>query len=79
MCGRYASSRRPEDLAEEFEIDRGTLSETLAGPLEPDYNVAPTKPVYAVARASPGPTARDGEDAAHEDADGRPPGGASSG
>ena len=25
MCGRYASSRRPEDLAEEFEIDRATL------------------------------------------------------
>ena len=22
MCGRYASSRKPEDLAEEFEIDR---------------------------------------------------------
>jgi putative SOS response-associated peptidase YedK len=48
MCGRYASSRRPEDLAEEFEIDRATLSETLTQPLEPDFNVAPTKPVYAV-------------------------------
>ncbi|HET7387698.1 MAG TPA: SOS response-associated peptidase [Nocardioidaceae bacterium] len=45
MCGRYASSRRPEDLAEEFEIDRAAeVPETLA----PDYNVAPTKPVYAV-------------------------------
>ena len=22
MCGRYASSRRPEDLVEEFEIDK---------------------------------------------------------
>ena len=44
MCGRYASSRRPTDLVEEFEIDRREVKETL----EPDYNVAPTKPVYAV-------------------------------
>ncbi|MBA2463623.1 MAG: SOS response-associated peptidase [Nocardioidaceae bacterium] len=44
MCGRYASSRRPEDLVEEFEIDRVDVKETLA----PDFNVAPTKPVYAV-------------------------------
>jgi putative SOS response-associated peptidase YedK len=48
MCGRYASSRRPEDLAEEFEIDRATLTETIADPLAPDFNVAPTKQVYAV-------------------------------
>src|SRR4051794_20266081 len=48
MCGRYASSRRPEDLAEEFEIDRTTLTETVAEPLAPDFNVAPTKEVYAV-------------------------------
>lgn len=44
MCGRYASSRKPEDLVEEFEI-RETR---IASPLAPDYNVAPTKPVYAV-------------------------------
>jgi putative SOS response-associated peptidase YedK len=44
MCGRYASSRKPEDLVEEFGVDRVDLAE----PLEPDYNVAPTKPVYAV-------------------------------
>lgn len=44
MCGRYASSRRPEDLVEEFEIDRVEVAE----PLPPDYNVAPTKQVYAV-------------------------------
>ena len=48
MCGRYASSRKPEDLAEEFEIDRARVSETVADPLPPDYNVAPTKSVYAV-------------------------------
>lgn len=44
MCGRYASSRKPEDLVEEFEIDKVEVKETLV----PDYNVAPTKPVYAV-------------------------------
>ena len=53
MCGRYASSRRPEDLAEEFEIDRATLAETVTEPLEPDFNVAPTKPVYAVVTRPP--------------------------
>lgn len=44
MCGRYASSRKPEDLVEEFDVDRVEV----ATPLEPDYNVAPTKDVYAV-------------------------------
>lgn len=44
MCGRYASSRKPEDLVEEFEVDRVDVP----APLEPDYNVAPTKDVYAV-------------------------------
>jgi putative SOS response-associated peptidase YedK len=53
MCGRYASSRRPQDLAEEFEIDQATVKETVAEPLEPDYNVAPTKPVYAVLSREP--------------------------
>ncbi len=48
MCGRYASSRSPEDLAEEFEIDRQRGTETVSEPLPPDYNVAPTKSVYAV-------------------------------
>ncbi len=49
MCGRYASSRRPEDLVEEFEIDSNEVKETLA----PDYNVAPTKEVYAVVERPP--------------------------
>jgi putative SOS response-associated peptidase YedK len=53
MCGRYASSRRPEDLVEEFEIRTSKVDE----PLPPDYNVAPTKPVYAVLERSP--SARD--------------------
>jgi putative SOS response-associated peptidase YedK len=59
MCGRYASSRRPEDLIEEFEVVDSRVPE----PLAPDYNVAPTKEVYAVverppSKDSPEPPAR---------------------
>ena len=43
MCGRYAASRKPDDLIEEFQIVR--VDEKV---LEPDYNVAPTKDVFAV-------------------------------
>jgi putative SOS response-associated peptidase YedK len=49
MCGRYASSRRPEDLLEEFEV----VDDRVAEPLAPDYNVAPTKEVYAVVDRPP--------------------------
>lgn len=44
MCGRYASSKRPDELVDEFEIEETRVAETL----EADYNVAPTKDVYAV-------------------------------
>jgi putative SOS response-associated peptidase YedK len=44
MCGRYASARKREELLAEFRIERDRVTESL----EPDYNVAPTKPVYAV-------------------------------
>lgn len=44
MCGRYASSRRPEDLVEEFEV----VENRVPAPLDPDWNVAPTDEVYAV-------------------------------
>jgi putative SOS response-associated peptidase YedK len=43
MCGRYAAAKDPAALVEEFEV--------VAPPdeaLRPDYNVAPTKKVYAV-------------------------------
>jgi putative SOS response-associated peptidase YedK len=49
MCGRYASSRYPGDLVAEFEIEQLALDEVL----EPDYNVAPTKKVYAVLQRPP--------------------------
>ncbi|OII67029.1 MULTISPECIES: SOS response-associated peptidase [unclassified Streptomyces] len=44
MCGRYAASRKPEDLVDIFGIRRWEPEEAL----EPDWNVAPTKEVYAV-------------------------------
>ncbi|GGR71756.1 putative SOS response-associated peptidase YedK [Nocardioides luteus] len=49
MCGRYASSRQPDELAEEFEIDELRLQE----PLTESYNVAPTNDVYAVVERPP--------------------------
>jgi putative SOS response-associated peptidase YedK len=44
VCGRYASARSRIELLEEFAVQRDRVDE----PLKPDYNVAPTKPVYAV-------------------------------
>jgi len=44
MCGRYASAKDPAALVEEFEVDESRVDE----PLPADYNVAPTKEVYAV-------------------------------
>lgn len=51
MCGRYASSWEPDDLVEEFDVVR---SEVGAG-IAPDWNVAPTKEVYAVLERPPAP------------------------
>jgi putative SOS response-associated peptidase YedK len=61
MCGRYASSRRPEDLIEEFEVVDNRVQE----PLPADWNVAPTKEVYAVVERPPSKEARqkDGQSA----------------
>ncbi|WP_129667535.1 SOS response-associated peptidase [Phytoactinopolyspora endophytica] len=44
MCGRYVVSQDPDDLAEEFGVDRIAVKERL----EPDWNIAPSKEVYAV-------------------------------
>ncbi|MGN6333531.1 MAG: SOS response-associated peptidase [Motilibacteraceae bacterium] len=43
MCGRYAASRQPEDLVEEFEVD-----DVAEEPVPPSWNVAPTNRVHAV-------------------------------
>ena len=50
MCGRYAASRSPDDLAIEFEAVRAEGQKALPA----DYNVAPTKDVYVVrSRSAP--------------------------
>ena len=44
MCGRYAASRKPEDLVAHFGVQTWDAAETLA----PAWNIAPTRPVHAV-------------------------------
>lgn len=48
MCGRYASTKAPADLADEFRAVDAT-----DGPVEPDYNVAPTKNIVTVVQRHP--------------------------
>jgi putative SOS response-associated peptidase YedK len=52
VCGRYANSRRPEDLVEEFEIERtsGPGPGKDSASAGPDFNVAPTKAALVVLR-----------------------------
>jgi putative SOS response-associated peptidase YedK len=57
MCGRYASARKRIELLEEFSVERDRTTQ----PLAPDYNVAPTKSVYAVLSRD-GKDGRDGSD-----------------
>ena len=40
----FASARKRQELLAEFRVERDRVTESL----DPDYNVAPTKPVYAV-------------------------------
>ena len=49
MCGRYASTRNAMDLAASF----GIRDDAVDGELGADYNVAPTKEVYAVVERPP--------------------------
>jgi putative SOS response-associated peptidase YedK len=57
MCGRYASSSRPEDLLEEFEVDEDRTGQPARSILvtpqsppagQPDFNIAPTKQASVV-------------------------------
>jgi putative SOS response-associated peptidase YedK len=43
MCGRYASARGRQELIDAFDVEWDAADE-----LEPDFNVAPTKPVPAI-------------------------------
>jgi putative SOS response-associated peptidase YedK len=63
MCGRFVSARKRLELLEEFAVERDRVAQDR----NPDYNVAPTKRIYAVM------------DRAEEGDDGKPqlsPGGA---
>ncbi|MFI6208328.1 SOS response-associated peptidase [Streptomyces sp. NPDC051041] len=55
MCGRYVSTRGPEDLARLFGVTDWSPEEALA----PNWNVAPTHDVWAVLERPP----RDGDEA----------------
>ncbi|MCV2393522.1 SOS response-associated peptidase [Actinotalea sp. M2MS4P-6] len=47
MCGRYASFRAAQDLADAFGVDPEDVAEDAAG-LPPSWNLAPTDPVRIV-------------------------------
>jgi putative SOS response-associated peptidase YedK len=49
MCGRYVSTRSPQDLTRLFDVTHWRPDETLA----PNWNVAPTDDVYAVLERTP--------------------------
>jgi putative SOS response-associated peptidase YedK len=55
MCGRYASTRGRQELIDFFDVDGDE-----AGELEPDFNVAPTKPVPIVLARRSGSAAASG-------------------
>jgi putative SOS response-associated peptidase YedK len=61
MCGRFVSARKRAELLAEFRVERDQVTESL----QPDYNVAPTKPVYAV-------LTRGARDSGHSGGDGKP-------
>jgi putative SOS response-associated peptidase YedK len=48
MCGRYATTKSAAELVDEFDVMAPPEEE-----LAPDYNVAPTKQVYAVLERTP--------------------------
>jgi len=48
MCGRFVSARKRLELLEEFSIERDRAADGPDSEPDPDYNVAPTKRVFAV-------------------------------
>jgi putative SOS response-associated peptidase YedK len=53
MCGRFVSARKRLELLEEFGVTRDRVAASPDPEPEPDYNVAPTKRVYAVLTRNP--------------------------
>jgi putative SOS response-associated peptidase YedK len=56
MCGRFVSARQRQELIDEFLVERDQVAREFA----PDYNVAPTDPIYVVLTRA----GREGRDAA---------------
>ncbi len=48
MCGRFVSARKRLELLEEFGVERDRVADSPGQEPVPDYNVAPTKRIYAV-------------------------------
>lgn len=59
MCGRYASTRNPEDLVLEFEVEENDLE---PGQGEAKYNVAPTDTVPVVVERLLKPSSEEDEE-----------------
>jgi putative SOS response-associated peptidase YedK len=53
MCGRFVSARKRLELLEEFGVERDRVAASPDPEPDPDYNVAPTKRVYAVIERPP--------------------------
>jgi putative SOS response-associated peptidase YedK len=62
MCGRFVSARKRLELLEEFSIERDRVGDGPDREPDPDYNVAPTKRVFAVLERRP-----HGGETPHED------------
>jgi putative SOS response-associated peptidase YedK len=71
VCGRYAASRRPEEMVEEFEVEATEGEGPGADPAtaRPDFNVAPTRQAPVVLERIPRNAPAGDEDA---EADGEP-------
>jgi len=48
MCGRFVSARKRLELLEEFGVERDSVAASPDPEPAPDYNVAPTKRIFAV-------------------------------
>src|SRR6266700_2869976 len=48
MCGRFVSARKRLELLEEFGVERDRVAASPDPEPAPDYNVAPTKRIFAV-------------------------------
>src|ERR1700731_4214330 len=61
MCGRFVSARKRLELLEEFSIERDHVADGPEPEPTPDYNVAPTRRVFAVMEPRPRDEKRDKE------------------